>query len=140
MNKDNKKYKKVIIGGKKKPITYLPKSLSPADKKKQIKSIKEKTDRPKLKSFQSKKSGWITKFENKYNKKITDKKWINDNLLKSKGQDLVIKKGMGAYYSSGSRPNQTAFSWSRARLASVLMGGGARRVDAKIWKEYKVKK
>ena len=36
--------------------------------------------------------------------------------------DKVYKRGLGAYYSSGSRPNQTAQSWSRARLASVIVG------------------
>ena len=48
------------------------------------------------------------------------------------------KKGMGAYYSGGSRPNQTPFSWGLARLASVIMGGNARKVDKKIWDEFKV--
>ena len=43
---------------KKKKINpkYIPKSLSAKDKKAQIKSIKEGKDRPKVKSFQSKKS------------------------------------------------------------------------------------
>ena len=45
---------------------------------------------------------------------------------------------MGAYYSSGSRPNQTPYSWGMARLYSVIMGGSARRVDKKIWDKYKV--
>lgn len=133
--------KKIEIGkGKKKrkvPESYVPKELSKADKKKQIKSIVEKKERPKV-DIKNKKSGWITKFEKKYGKKITDKKWINDNLLKNKGQELAIKKGMAAYYSSGSRPNQNAFSWSRARLASVLMNGPARKVDKDIWEKYKV--
>ena len=44
---------------------------------------------------------------------------------------------MGAYYSAGSRPNQTAGSWSRARLASVIMNGKARKVDIDIWNKYK---
>ena len=30
----------------------------------------------------------------------------------------IVNKGMGAYYSSGSRPNQTAQSWGFARLAN----------------------
>jgi hypothetical protein len=44
---------------------------------------------------------------------------------------------MGAYYSSGSRPNQTPMSWGRARLASVIMGGPSRRIDKDIWAKYK---
>ena len=135
-----KNNKKVIIGGKKKPKTYLPKGLTKEDKKKQIKSIKDKTDRPKVKSFQSKRSPWAEKFEKKYKTKITNKKYINDNILKNKGQEEILKKGRGAYYSSGSRPNQTASSWAYARLASSLLGGPAAKVDKKILKEYKVKK
>ena len=36
------------------PQRYAPKSLSKEDKKKQLESIKKGTDRPKVKSFQSK--------------------------------------------------------------------------------------
>ena len=120
-----------------KPKTYVPKGLSKKDEKAQIKSIVEKTDRPKLKSFTSKKSNWVEKFEEKYKVKITNKSWIDTNLLKTKGQTEIIDKGMGAYYSSGSRPNQTPFSWGYGRLASVIMGGPARRIDKKIWNKYK---
>ncbi len=117
---------------------YVPKSLTKEDKKKQIKSIKEKTDRPKLDSFESKRSSHVIKFEKKYKTKITDEKYINDNILKKKGQLEILKKGMGAYYSSGSRPNQTPESWSYARLASVIMNGPARKIDIKIWNKYKL--
>lgn len=120
--------------------TYVPKELTEKDKKKQIKSIKEKTKRPKLESFTSKRSSWVEKFEKKYGTKITDKKFINENILKTKGINEIIKKGQGAYFSSGSRPNQTPFSWAYARLASVIMGGSARKVDKSIWDKYKVKK
>jgi len=120
--------------------TYVPKELTEKDKKKQIKSIKEKTKRPKLESFKSKRSSWVEKFEKKYGTKITDKKFINENILKTKGINEILKKGQGAYYSSGSRPNQTPFSWANARLASVIMGGSARKVDKSIWTKYKVKK
>ena len=41
----------------------------------------------------------------------------------------IINKGEGAYYSSGSRPNQTAESWGLARLASAITGGNASLVD-----------
>ena len=125
---------------KKVPSKYVPKGLSAEDKKKQVKSIIEKKDRPKVESVKSKRSSHVVKFEKKYNKKITDKKWINDNLLKSKGQEEILKKGRGAYYSSGSRPNQTPSSWAYARLASVLMGGKARSVDKDIYNKYKVSK
>ena len=120
------------------PKTYIPKTLSKEDKKKQEKSILEKKERPKLESFKSKKSGWVEKFEKKYNKKITDKSWINKNIIKSKGQDEIMSKGKGAFYSSGSRPNQTSFSWAYGRLASVIMNGKARNIDKKIWEKYKI--
>lgn len=120
------------------PKTYVPKGLTPSDKKKQIKSIIEKKERPKLKSFQSKRSTWVEKFEKKYDRKITDKTWIDKNILKREGQELILKKGQAAYYTSGSRPNQTPFSWANARLASVIMGGAARKTDLVIWNKYKV--
>tara|TARA_S200002703_G_scaffold156074_1_gene161047 strand:- start:88 stop:465 length:378 start_codon:yes stop_codon:yes gene_type:complete len=116
---------------------YVPKSLTPADKKKQIKSIKDKTERPKVKSFTSKRSSHTVAFEKKYGTKITDDTFISKNIISKAGIDQILKKGVGAYYSSGSRPNQTPGSWSRARLASVIMGGKARQVDKSIWNKYK---
>jgi hypothetical protein len=44
----------------------------------------------------------------------------------------IVKKGEGAYFSSGSRPNQTAQSWGYARLASSITGGKASAVDYSI--------
>ena len=44
----------------------------------------------------------------------------------------IINKGAGAYFSSGSRPNQTAQSWGIARLASAITGGKAAAVDYNI--------
>ena len=41
----------------------------------------------------------------------------------------IIKKGKGAYYSSGSRPEQSEDSWAYARLASSSVGGPASVVD-----------
>ena len=122
---------------KKIPKQYLPKSLTPADRKKQEKSIREGKRRPKVESFKSKRSSHVVKFEKKYGKKITDDKFIDKNIIRKKGIDLILDKGRGAYFSSGSRPNQTPESWSRARLASVIMNGAARKVDLKIWNEYK---
>jgi len=128
MDKNNKKI----------PKKYIPKSLTPEDKKKQIKSIKEKTDRPKVKSFTSKRSSLVEKFEKKYGTKINDFKFISKNIIKQKGIDEIMSKGRGAYYSSGSRPNQTSTSWALARLAGVIMNSPARKVDMKIWEKYKI--
>ena len=44
----------------------------------------------------------------------------------------ILSKGQGAYFSSGSRPNQTAHSWGVARLASSITGGKASAVDFKL--------
>jgi len=116
------------------PATYL-KGLKGAERKKQIKSFFEGKDRPKT-SAKTKRSKWVIMFEKKYKTKITDKKFINKNILRNVGQKKVMDKGKGAYYSSGSRPNQTASSWAYARLASVIMGGPARKIDKSIWNKY----
>ena len=96
---------------------------------------KEYLSRPKLESFKSKESRHITDFHKKYNIKISHqtlpeiakKTGIPQSALKK-----VIKKGEGAYYSSGSRPNQTAHSWAYARLASFLLGRGAYKIDKHV--------
>ena len=118
------------------PKKYVPDSLSEKDKKKQIKSIKEGKKRPKV-DYKSRRSTFVVKFEKKYGKKITDKKWIHENLLRYKGQAEILSKGRGAYYSSGSRPNTKPEQWALGRLASVLVGGKARQVDKKIYDKYK---
>ena len=117
------------------PDIYL-KGLKGKDREKQIKSIFEGKKRPKT-DFKSKRSGHVKKFEDKYKVKITDKEYIHKNIITNKGQDLILSKGRGAYFSGGSRPNQTPSSWAYARLASVIMGGNARKVDKDIWEKYK---
>ena len=118
------------------PEQYLPKSLSKADRAKQKKSILEGTERPKVK-FKSTTSKHVKGFQKKYQTNITDDTYIDKNIITRTGINKIIKKGMGAYYTSGSRPNQTAQSWARARLASVIMNGPARRVDKDIWEKHK---
>ena len=122
---------------KKIPKQYAPASLTPADRKKQIKSIKEGKPRPKVESFKSKRSGHVADFEKKYGYKITNDSRISKEIISKTGIDKILAKGRGAYYSAGSRPNQTADSWARARLASVILGRGARKVDKAIWDKYK---
>ena len=112
------------------PSKYT-KGLSKKDKEKQIQSI-----RPKLKSAKVKKSSFTEKFKKKYGNKSLD--WISKNIIKKKGIDLIKKKGIAAYYSSGSRPNQTPSSWWKARLYSVILGGPARKIDKNIWEKYKI--
>jgi len=119
---------------------YVPDNLSASDKAKQIKSIKKGTDRPTLKSAtKPKRSSHVVNFENKYGYKITELTKVYKNIISKAGTDAIIKKGMAAYYSSGSRPNVSARQWAMARLASVIMNGGARRVDINEWNQYKIK-
>ena len=47
----------------------------------------------------------------------------------------VYRKGMGAFYTSGSRPGMGAHQWAMARVNSFLKGGKARQVDATQWKQ-----
>jgi|TARA_R100000081_G_C4816791_1_gene175776 hypothetical protein len=123
---------------KKYPEKYVPKSLSPEDRKKQIKSIESKTikDRPKVK-YPYKRSSHVVKFEKKYGKKITNDSFISKNIISKTGIDKILSKGRGAYKNNASRPNTTMEQWARARLASVIMNGPARKVDKSIWDKYK---
>lgn len=118
------------------PETYM-KGLKGKEREKQIKSIFEGKDRPKT-SVKSKRSSWVEKFEKKYKTKITDKEFIHKNIITKTGQKKIIDKGKGAYYSSGSRPNQTPTSWGLARLASVILNGPSRKIDKSIWEKYNV--
>ena len=125
------------------PLKYLPKRLTRKDKKKQAKQLKKSRDaykkgnyihRKPVKSFKSKKSQHILNAERIYNIKNLA---LNNELAKKTGCTIsalnkIIKKGMGAYYSSGSRPNQTPHSWGIARLASSISGGKAAAVDFNI--------
>ena len=49
--------------------------------------------------------------------------------------EKIVNKGRGAYFSSGSRPNQTGESWGLARLASAISGGNASISDYHVLKE-----
>ena len=50
--------------------------------------------------------------------------------------DKVYKRGLGAYYSSGSRPGTTAHAWAMGRVKSFVTGkGGARKADADLLKK-----
>lgn len=113
---------------------YVPRSLSKTDKRKQIKSIKQGTIRPKV-DAPYKRSSYVVKFEKKYGFKITDPRV--KNIISQTGINKILDKGRGAYFSGGSRPNTTPTQWARARLASVIMNGPARKVDKEIWDRYK---
>ncbi len=126
------------------PKTYVE-GLKGADRRKQIKSIFEGTFRPKTK-VEPKKSSWTVKFNKKYGKQLDKMKGgrTKRNIAKVTGIpfkaiDEVFKKGEGAYYSAGSRPNQTPQSWAYSRVYSYILGGNARKIDKDITKKYNVK-
>jgi hypothetical protein len=126
------------------PERYL-KGLKGSDRQKQIKSIFEGKPRPKT-AFKSKESSWTKKFNDKYSEQLDKMKGGRSkrNIAKVTGIpfkaiDEVFKKGEAAYFTSGSRPNQTPQSWAYARVYSYILGGNARKVDNSITKKYNVK-
>jgi len=128
------------------PSRYLPKRLNYKDRKKQGKHLMKSRylygkriyhARPNVDSFKSKKSNHIIKPKKMYK---VNKIGATYELSKATGcsKQALLKisnKGSGAYYSSGSRPNQTAQSWGLARLASSITAGKAAAVDYKILEE-----
>jgi hypothetical protein len=127
-------------------LRYLPKRLTFKDKKKQLQMLLKSKKmykkgkyytRKSVNSFQSNTSSHILKAKKIYG---VEKIGATDELAKKSGcsKDAlakIINKGAGAYYSSGSRPNQTAQSWGVARLASALTSGKAGAVDYNILNE-----
>tara|TARA_R100001440_G_scaffold26754_1_gene43718 strand:- start:18809 stop:19069 length:261 start_codon:yes stop_codon:yes gene_type:complete len=53
----------------------------------------------------------------------------------------VYQRGLGAYYSSGSRPGVSAHQWAAGRVKSFATGkGGARKADSDLIAKTKTKK
>ena len=125
------------------PIRYLPRSLSTKDKKKQSLMLRKSRNmykrgkyytRKRVTSFHSKPSNHIINAQKLYH---VEKIGATEELAKKTGCTKaalakIINKGEGAYFSSGSRPNQTAQSWGLARLASSITSGKAAAVDYSI--------
>ena len=124
-------------------LRYLPKRLTYKDKQKQYRMLQKSrrlykknkyyTRKP-VKSFHSKTSNHILKARKMYNVETIG---ATNELAKKTGCSKkalakIINKGEGAYFSSGSRPNQTAQSWGIARLASALTSGKAGAIDYNI--------
>lgn len=129
------------------PKKYIPKNLSKKDRTKQKKMLKrskrlykrgEYYEREKVRSFKSKKSPHVKKAEKIYkiNSVAPSKEFAEKTGCSVTGLRAIVKKGQGAYYSSGSRPNQTAHSWGRARLASAVTGGKSSQIDYHILEKY----
>ena len=128
------------------PIRYLPKNLSKKDTKKQVQMLLKSRKmykknkyftRKKVSSYKSKTSNHILNARKIYgiqnikpSKELAAKTGCSVAALKK-----IVNKGAGAYFSSGSRPNQTAQSWGLARLASSITAGKSAAVDYNILDE-----
>jgi len=125
------------------PTKYLPSLKEIKDSAKQVKMLMKSRKqykkgkfftRKNVKSYTSKPSNHVTDAKKIYNiQNITP----NKDLARKTGCSLsalkqIVRKGEGAYYSSGSRPNQTPQSWGLARLASSITSGKSAAVDFDI--------
>ena len=129
------------------PSKYVPEQLTNDDTKKQLKMLikskkmykdKKYYIRKKVKSYKNKPSSHVTNAKKIYN--INSIFPSNELSLKTgcsiDALNQIVSKGEGAYYSSGSRPNQTPRLWGIARLASSITGGKAAAVDFNIIDKY----
>jgi DNA-binding Xre family transcriptional regulator len=125
------------------PLRYLPYSLKNKDKKKQINMLIKSRKLYKKHKYYTRKA--LPSYKNKTSNHILDARRIYNVKNVFPGKELsektgcsisalnqIVKKGEGAYFSSGSRPNQTAQSWGFARLASSITSGKAAAVDFDI--------
>lgn len=122
------------------PLRYVPRRLTRKDRTKQLRALarsrrsyKQKRYylRPPLASFPSRESNHVRRAKRMYNVSAIG---ATHALARASGcsrktLQSIVSKGKGAYYSSGSRPNQTPHSWGLARLASALTGGKASVID-----------
>ena len=129
------------------PMRYVPRTLSRKDRRNQIAMLKRSRRMykrgkfygrtTKLKSYPHVASKHVVAARRMYH---MEKIVPNAALAKATGCSIgslkkIVKKGEGAFYSSGSRPNQTPQSWGYARLASAITGGKAAAVDYAILKD-----
>jgi hypothetical protein len=125
------------------PMRYLPAQLSARDRKKQAQMLIQSKRLYKKHEYYTRKR--LSSYKNKTSKHIRNAQKIyklkkiipNNELAKKTGCSLsalnqIVRKGEGAYFSSGSRPNQTAQSWGLARLASSITAGKAAAIDYSI--------
>jgi len=125
------------------PLRYLPRILTRKDKQRQSKQLQRSRKEYKQGIYKTRKT--LKSFKSKPSKHVQNAKRIyrvanigaTPALAKATQCSTgalrkIIRKGEGAYYSSGSRPNQTARSWGIARLASSLTAGKAAVIDYAI--------
>jgi hypothetical protein len=127
------------------PIRYVPTKLTKKDEQNQINMlIKSKKlykqhkyyTRKNVASYKNVKSKHLLNARKIYNiQNITPTAELSLKTgCKISALQQIVKKGEGAYYSSGSRPNQTPQSWGLARLASSITSGKSAAVDYNIIK------
>ena len=125
------------------PLRYLPFNLSKKDKQQQVKMLNKSRKLYKKGKYYTRKN--LSSYNTKVSKHIINARKIygikkikpSAELARKTGCSLsalkqIVKKGEGAYYSSGSRPNQSAQSWGLARLASSITAGKSAAVDYNI--------
>ena len=128
------------------PVRYLPKKLSMKDKNRQVRMLMRSRRLYKSNKYYTRKE--VPSYKSKTSNHIVDARRIynitnvapNKELAMKTGCTIgalrkIVSKGEGAYYSSGSRPNQTPQSWGIARLASSLTAGKSAAVDYEIIKK-----
>ena len=128
------------------PVRYLPKKLTRKDKSKQVRMLMRSRRLYKNNKYYTRKE--VPSYKSKTSNHIVDARRIynitnvvpNKELAMKTGCTIgalrkIVSKGEGAYYSSGSRPNQTPQSWGIARLASSLTAGKSAAVDYDIIKK-----
>ena len=125
------------------PMRYLPKMLSDTDKQKQSRMLLKSKKLYKQGKYYTRKN--VPSYKNVKSRHLDNARKIygienltpNAELARKTGCELsalqqIVNTREGAYYSSGSRPNQTPRSWGLARLASSLTAGKAAAVDYHI--------
>lgn len=122
------------------PQRYVPSFLSSSSKKFAKKELKKSRRQYKQGKYYTRKR--VPGFKSKESQHIKNARRIygvnkivpSDELSRKSGCSVdtlsaIVKKGQGAYFSSGSRPNQTGHSWGYARMASAITGGKSAAVD-----------
>ena len=126
------------------PMRYVPRTLSRKDRSKQIAMLKRSRRMykrgkfygrtTKLRSYPhvASKHTDVARRMYKIEKIVPNAALASATKCSINSLNQIVKKGEGAFYSSGSRPNQTPQSWGYARLASAITGGKAAAVDHAI--------
>jgi hypothetical protein len=123
--------------------------LKHKEKEKQVKLIKKSSkkykesgiveDRPKVSTKPTRRSSHVIRFEKKYGFPITETAKVK-LMFPDTDVDKILAKGAAAYASSGSRPNVSVAQWANGRLASVLTGGAALKIDKDLVGTMSMKK